>query len=199
MTTSTQFADAAVFLKGGRPPGGAKTWTELTLNNAVGNAGMTFARRHLSDLPGVVLAREGRLWGVYSIGTQLHNDDVDGGWVKGFYIAGWFFEWISLPLAVAGAVILGRRSKRRLVVVVAPIVIAAFNAAVFIGSTRLRVVAEPSLFLLASIAIVSAFQWLRSPMSRGTDRASSSELGDDAGNAESQTDPLPAGRRTGVN
>ena len=160
---STQFADAAVFVKWGKPPGGAKAWTELTLNNAVGNAGKTFARHHLSDLPGVVLAREGRLWGVYSIGTQLHNDDADGGWVEGFYIGGWFFEWISLPLAVAGGVVLGKRSKRHLAVVVTPIIIAGINAAVFIGSTRLRVVAEPSLFLLASIAVVSGWRWLRQP------------------------------------
>ena len=187
---STQFADAAVFLKWGKPPGGAKAWTELTLTNAVGNAGMTFARSHLSDLPGVVLAREGRLWGVYSIGTQLHNDDVDGGWVEGFYIGGWFFEWISLPLAIAGAVILGRRSKRHLAVVVTPIIIAVCNAALFIGSTRLRVVAEPSLFLLASIAIVSVFHWLRRPMSGRTDGASSSQLEDDAGIAETQTGPV---------
>ena len=80
---STRFADAAVFLKWGKPPGGAKVWTEFTLNNAVGNAGKTFARHHLSALPGVILAREGRMWGVYSIGTQLHNDGVDGGWVEG--------------------------------------------------------------------------------------------------------------------
>ena len=133
---STQFADAAVFLKWAKPPGGAKAWTELTLSNAVGQVGMTFARGHLSDLPGVVLAREGRLWGVYSIGTQLHNDDVDGGWTEGFYIAGWFFEWISLPLAIAGAVILGRRSRRHLAVIITPIILAALNAALFVGSTR---------------------------------------------------------------
>jgi 4-amino-4-deoxy-L-arabinose transferase-like glycosyltransferase len=172
----TQFADTAVFLKEGTPPDGAKAWTERPLEDAVGNVGMTFARRHLSDLPGVVLAREGRLWGVYSIGTQLHNDDVDG-----FYIAGWFFEWISLPLAVAGAVILGKRSRRHLVVIVTPVIIAAINAALFIGSTRLRAVAEPSIFLLASIAIVSAFSRLGRSTLRGTGGAASNALRDEPG------------------
>lgn len=171
-----QYADTFVSLKWGKPPGGAKAWTELSLENAVGHFGMAFARSHLSDLPGVVLAREGRLWGVYAIGTQLHNDAGDGGWVEGFYIAGWFFEWISLPLAVAGAVILGRRSRRHLVVIVTPVIVAALNAALFFGSTRLRVAAEPSLFLLASIAIVSAFHRLRRLTLRGTGKASSSEL-----------------------
>ena len=164
----TQFADTAVFLQEGTPPAGAKRWTELPLENAVGNAGMSFARNHLSDLPGVVLAREGRLWGVYAIGTQLHNDSEEGNWVEGFYIAGWFFEWVSLPLAIAGAVILRRRSRRHLVVIVTPVIIAGLTAAVFMGSTRLRAVAEPSIFLLASIAIVSAFHRLGRSTLRGT-------------------------------
>lgn len=177
---ATQFADTLVSLKWGKPPGGAKAWTELTLENAVGSAGKSFARSHLSDLPGVVLAREGRLWGVYALGSQLQYDAEEGGQVRGFFVAGQFVEWISIPLAIAGGIVLGRDSRRRLVVLVAPMVVAALGAAVFYGTTRLRVVAEPSLFLLASIALVSAFHWLRRVTSRGTGRASSSELGDES-------------------
>ena len=176
---ATQFADTLISLKEGKPPGGATKWTELPLENTVGNAGKTFARSHLSDLPGVVLAREGRLWGVYAIGTDLQNDNTDGGWIHGFFVAGFILEWISLPLAVAGAVLLGRRSGRHLVVILTPIIVAALTAALFYGSTRLRAVAEPSLFLLASIAIVSAFDRLRRVTSRGTGRATSRELGDE--------------------
>jgi hypothetical protein len=172
----TQFADTLIYLKWGNPPGGAKAWTELSLENALGHAGITFARGHLSDLPGVVLAREGRLWGVYAIGSQLQYDAEEGGRVRGFSVAGQFVEWISIPLAIAGAIVLGRHSRRRVVVIVAPVVVAALNAAVFYGTTRLRVVAEPSLFLLASIALVSAFHWLRRLTLRGNSKASSSEL-----------------------
>ena len=169
-------ADAGVLLKWGKPPGGAKAWTELSLENAIGQGGMTFARSHLSDLPGVVLAREGRLWGVYAIGSQLQHDAENGGQVRGFFVAGQFVEWISIPLAIAGGILLGRHSRRHLVVIVSPVVMAALNAAVFYGTTRLRVVAEPSLFLLASIAIVSAFHWLRRLTLTATGQASSSEL-----------------------
>jgi hypothetical protein len=109
----------------------------------------------------VVLAREGRLWGVYSVGTQLLNDSEEGGQVTAFYIAGRFVEWILIPLTLAGGVVLGRRSPRQLVILVAPFFVAALNAAIFFGSTRLRVVAEPSMFLLSSIAIVTAFRRLR--------------------------------------
>jgi 4-amino-4-deoxy-L-arabinose transferase-like glycosyltransferase len=157
---ATQFADTYIFLKWGKPPGGAKAWTELSLENTVGQEGMTFARHHLSDLPGVVLAREGRLWGVYAIGSQLQYDNEEGGSVRGFFVAGQFVEWTSIPLAIAGCIVLGRQSRRRVVVIVAPVVVAALNAAVFYGTTRLRVVAEPSLLLFASIALVSTFHWL---------------------------------------
>jgi 4-amino-4-deoxy-L-arabinose transferase-like glycosyltransferase len=157
----TQYGDAYTLLKWGKPPAPAKAWTELTLNNALGQFGKTFARGHLSELPGVVLAREGRLWGVYSVGTQLLNDSEEGGQVTAFYIAGRFVEWILIPLTLAGGVVLGRRSPRQLVILVAPFFVAALNAAIFFGSTRLRVVAEPSMFLLSSIAIVTAFRRLR--------------------------------------
>ncbi len=174
---AAQYADTYISLKWGKPPGGAKAWTELTLESAVGHAGMAFARSHLSDLPGVVLAREGRLWDVYAIGSQLQYDDSEeGGQVPGFFVAGQFVEWISIPLAIAGGIVLGRRSRRHVVVIVTPVVVAALSAAVFYGTTRLRVVAEPSLFLLASIALVSAFHWLRRLTLRGTGKASSSEL-----------------------
>jgi 4-amino-4-deoxy-L-arabinose transferase-like glycosyltransferase len=151
-----QFGDTAVLLHWEKPPAHAKAWTELTLFNALGNLGKTFARGHVSDLPGVVLAREGRLWGVYAIGTQLEADSEEGGQVQAFYVAGRFVEWILIPLTLAGGIILGRRSLRRLVVLLAPLAAAAFDAALFFGSTRLRVVAEPSMFLLGSIALVSA-------------------------------------------
>ena len=159
-----QFVDAA-FLYETAPPDHAKAWTELTLYNALGHSGLTF-RGHLSDLPGVVLAREGRLWGVYTIGSQLLYDTEEGGQVRGFFVAGQFVEWISIPLAIAGGILLGRHSRRHLVVIVAPVVVAAVNAAVFYGTTRLRVVAEPSLFLLASIALVTTFHWIRSHRQR---------------------------------
>jgi 4-amino-4-deoxy-L-arabinose transferase-like glycosyltransferase len=165
-----QYADIVVLVKWGKPPNHAKTWTELALQHELGQTGTTYALGHLNDLPGVVLAREGRLWGVYAIGSQLQYDAEEGGQVRGFYVASQFLEWISLPLAIAGGVVLGRRSRRRLIVVLAPIVVAALNAALFYGSTRLRVIAEPSLFLLTSIALVAAFHWFGASLRQRSQR-----------------------------
>jgi 4-amino-4-deoxy-L-arabinose transferase-like glycosyltransferase len=155
-----QFGIAALLVETS-PPDHAKAWTELTLSDALEHAGLAFARGHLGYLPGVVLAREGRLWGVYAIGTQLQYDSEEGGQVRGVSVAGQFVEWISIPLAIAGGIVLGKRSRRRLVVIVAPVVVAALSAALFYGSTRLRVVAEPSLYLLAAIALVTGFRRIR--------------------------------------
>jgi 4-amino-4-deoxy-L-arabinose transferase-like glycosyltransferase len=157
----TQFADTAVFIKEGKPPNGAKTWTELPLSDVLSRVGITYARDHLTDLPGVVLAREGREWGVYALGSQLQYDSEEGGQVPGFFVAGEILELISLPLAVAGAFILAKRSRRDLVIILAPVVLTLIDAALFYGTTRLRAGAEPSIFLLSSITLVSSFHWLR--------------------------------------
>jgi hypothetical protein len=158
---ATQVVLAVTTLKLEKPPGHAKAWSEFPFYGALGNAGKTYASQHLNDLPGVVLAREGRIWGVYSIGTQLVMDTEDGGQVPDFFVAGRFVEWIALPMTLAGGIILGRISRRHLLILVVPILVAALDAAVFYGSTRLRVVAEPSMFLLSSVALVAAFRWIR--------------------------------------
>ncbi|MGH9080413.1 MAG: ArnT family glycosyltransferase [Acidimicrobiales bacterium] len=147
-----QFGDAAVLFRYERPPDHAKHWTELTLNNALGHIGTTYARAHLSDLPGVVLAREGRLWGVYASGSQLGFDiSSDGDGVRSVQTAGQYVNWVLIPLAISGGVLLFRRSRRDLVIVIAPIVATALSAAVTFGSTRYRALAEPSIAVLAAV------------------------------------------------
>ena len=152
---NAQFGDSAVLLEEGRPPDHAKHWTELALSNAIGRIGTTYARGHLSDLPGVVLAREGRLWGLYASGSELQFDLAsDGDGNRAFQLGGQYLNWVLLPLAVVGGIGLFRRSRRNLVVVLAPIVAATLSAAVTFGSTRYRIVTEPSIALLASIGVV---------------------------------------------
>jgi hypothetical protein len=154
--------DAAAVLVYEHPPDHAKRWTELTLSNAESHIATTYARSHLSDLPGVVLAREGRLWGLYASGAQLQFDlaaDADG--VRGFQLAAQYLNWILIPLTIVGGIVLYRRSRRDLVVVVAPIVAAALNAALTYGSTRYRGVAEPSDAVLAAIGALFVLKHLQ--------------------------------------
>ena len=156
---NVQLGDAAVLVKWGHPPSPARSWTERTLSDALGHIGVSYARAHLSDLPGVILAREGRLWGVYRPGSQLQFDLAsDGDGVRSVQLAGQYLNWALLPLAVGGAVVLYRGSRRNLVIVLSPIFAAAISAAVAFGSTRYRAVAEPSLALLASLALAALVQ-----------------------------------------
>jgi hypothetical protein len=154
-----QLGEAAVFIDFGRPPNDASHWTELTLADALGRTGTTYARKHLADLPGVVLAREGRVWGVYAPGTQLAFDvaEEDSG-ARGPKQVGQIMNWLLLPLALVGAYQLARRSRRRLIIVAVPLLVVAINAAVFYGGTRLRVAAEPTIVVLASVGAVWAIE-----------------------------------------
>ncbi len=154
---NTQFGAAAIIFDYEKPPDHAKHWTEVTLSNALGSGATTYAREHLSDLPGVVLAREGRVWGVFAPGSELTFDATEDGTGRGLKQAGQILNWVLLPFALLGAVLLGRRSRRRLLVILIPVVVVAINAAVFYGSTRLRVAAEPSIDVLAAIGAL----WLR--------------------------------------
>ncbi len=79
---NSQFGETAVIVTYEKPPNRARSWTERTLTDALTKEATTYARGHLSDLPGVMLAREGRVWGVYAPGTELKFDvteDDNGG------------------------------------------------------------------------------------------------------------------------
>lgn len=150
-----QFGDAAVVVTEIRPPNHARSWTESALNGELGGLARGFALNHLGDLPGVVLAREGRTWGVYAPGTELNYDvSEDGNGAPGPKEAGQVLNWVLLPLAMLGGVRLAKRSRRRFLIIAVPIMVVAINAAVFYGSTRIRTAAEPSIALLAAIGAV---------------------------------------------
>ena len=61
---NSQFGTAAFIVLYEKPPNHESHWTESTLASAMTKASTNYAREHLSDLPGVMLAREGRVWGV---------------------------------------------------------------------------------------------------------------------------------------
>jgi hypothetical protein len=101
------------------------------------------------------------LWGVFDSGSELTVDiAADGDGVRSVQIAGQYVNWVLLPLAVGGGVVLFRRKRRDLVIVVAPIVATGISAALTFGSTRYRALAEPSLALLAAVGAVVLIQGL---------------------------------------
>ena len=138
------------------------------------DSGLRYEEHHLTRLPLVVFAREGRAFGYWNPfqGTFLDNQWQVGPpgplgtrpsvWV---YDLGLVSYWVLLVPALAGGIVL-----RRLHVALYPLL--AFVAAVIItvgttfGETRYRAAAEVSIVILAAIGIDAFFRWKRSSSSQ---------------------------------
>ena len=122
---------------------------------------------HRGRVPVVVLARVGRVWGLYRPGDMVAYNVFEDRerWVTQL---GFVTYYPTLILAVAGGVILFRRRRRReLWVLSVPAIAVTISAVVTYGQTRFRAAAEPSLAILAAVAIVAVVDALRRSRSDG--------------------------------
>ena len=167
----------------GPPPRGDNKWTELELNDVLTSSSLRFARGHIADLPGTVLAREAAVWGFPNqrYETILSNGE---GRVERLENLGQVMFWVEIPFVLFGAFKLATTSRRKFVVVVLPIVLVALNAAAFYGSTRMRVAAEPSLAVFVAIGLVATARLIADRRSRSGDRSPES-----AGTADPAVQP----------
>ena len=154
----TADSTAAVVIKYTKPPGGARQWNEVSLDHQLTHLGVQFARQHLSQLPRVVLAREVSTWGLTGRGLQ-QTAAIYGGRSAVWEQIGAVVYWVLAVFALLGAIVLGARSWKRLIVLLAPVAAVVINVAITYGSTRFRVMAEPSLAVLAAVGIVTAASW----------------------------------------
>ncbi|HZJ25713.1 MAG TPA: glycosyltransferase family 39 protein [Acidimicrobiia bacterium] len=110
-----------------------------------------YARDHADRLPPVALARVGRVWSVYRPADMLTYNIGEGRerWVTYLGLVAYY------PLVVLAA--LGLWTLRRSVLqwwpLLVPVAIVTVAAVVTYGQTRFRVPAEPSIVLLAAVAI----------------------------------------------
>jgi hypothetical protein len=140
------------------PPGG--TWDEYEMSRAWQELAVEFAWAHRSELPAVALAKIGRTWGFYAPEVQYDFDVLefrDPTWQR----VGQILNFVLLALAVLGAVLLPRSWWRRWSLVLALPVLVTITAAVFLGTTRTRVGAEPAIALFATAGVVLAIERLR--------------------------------------
>lgn len=125
---------------------------EATNSNRLRDAGLRYARDHASRLPIVFAARLGRTFDLF---RPLQNARLEA-FTEGRNLTvervGLVVYYLLAALAIRGAVIL-RRRRGPLGILLAPFVLVVFVSITAYGSTRLRVAAEPSLVLLAAIAI----------------------------------------------
>jgi 4-amino-4-deoxy-L-arabinose transferase-like glycosyltransferase len=108
-------------------------------------------RKHLGDLPFVVFAREGRVWGYYRPGQQVNFDALSS---REFELSriGFGTYYALAAGTVAGVVILRRRHVPVFPLLSFPATVALAVAATF-GETRYRALAEVTLVLGAAVAV----------------------------------------------
>ena len=118
--------------------------------------GLAYMRDHAGRLPAVVVARLARLIDVWDVGQAVFINTSEG---RGGRPTRWGIRmgWVVMALAVAGAV-LRRRRREPLLVLLAPVAMVVLVAAATYGTTRFRFAAEPSLCVLAAVALVAALR-----------------------------------------
>jgi 4-amino-4-deoxy-L-arabinose transferase-like glycosyltransferase len=132
------------------PPG-----DQSQVSKAYRHRATTYVRGHLGRAPVVALARVGRTWSLFRPLDMVSYNTGEGRerWVTRL---GLIVYYPTLIAAVAGAVVLWRRRARlHLWVLLAPAIAVTVGSAVTYGQTRFRAAAEPSLAVLAAVAIVA--------------------------------------------
>jgi MYXO-CTERM domain-containing protein len=131
------------------PPGDASTKAIYYRHQVV-----DYIDHHTSQVPLVVLAREGRTWAVFSPIQQVTLDEGEGQerWVARTGLAMYYV----LAGASIGGVIVLRRRRITIVPPLGVIVAVAVTVGVVYGTTRFRTPAEVSLVLLAAVAFDEA-------------------------------------------
>jgi hypothetical protein len=145
--------------------------------------GLDYAENHLGDLPPVIGVRTLRTWGFWQP-FRIKSEGVPNT-LNDLTVV---FEWFLLAVAVAGAVIL-RRRRRPLWIVLSPVLLVLVVTALGHGLARYRYGAEPSLMVLAAVAVEAA-------LSRGLRRLQVS-MANSAAAARGVATGDPVGPRSG--
>jgi 4-amino-4-deoxy-L-arabinose transferase-like glycosyltransferase len=113
--------------------------------------GLEYMTDHPEKVPVVVLARLGRLLGVYRT-SQVTDLAEHEGRPSGVSLAGLVVSWILIAFGVVGVVALVRR-KIPVLPVLSPIIVVLVTTALTYGSLRFRAPAEPMLVVLGALGI----------------------------------------------
>lgn len=109
---------------------------------------------HTGRLPVVMAARVGRMWDLYRPAQNVRfNDRLEGRGQRASQV-GLALYYVTLPLAVVGAVWLYRRQVT-LVPLLAPMLVITLTAALAFGTTRYRIPADVALVVLAGVGLAA--------------------------------------------
>ena len=117
--------------------------------------GIRYALDHPERWPAVVTARLGRTFGVFRPGQQVDLEVLEGrnrAWQWGGTVAGWF----AFPLAMVGLVVTFRRDRLTGWVMTIPWIGVILTTVVTYGNQRFRIGLDPTLVVLAIVALGEA-------------------------------------------
>ena len=129
------------------PPKGDASVQELFYRDKVRD----YIGDHVSRVPIVMVAREGRTWGFFNANQQITIDQIEGKELNVSRVAlGMFYALVAL--SVVGAIAL-RRRRVPLTPLLAVVGAVAITVAFVYGTTRFRAPAEVPLVLLGAVGI----------------------------------------------
>jgi hypothetical protein len=128
-----------------------RTRNETRRTELLTDAGVDYARSHVSDLPGVAATRVLRTFGVWRPRQQLHEEAREGR-DHTLLVAGYVL-YLALAVASVAGVVIGRRRHLRIGPLVGAIGLVVVTSAATYGNERFRIAAEPSLLVLAAVAL----------------------------------------------
>jgi 4-amino-4-deoxy-L-arabinose transferase-like glycosyltransferase len=127
-----------------------------TRDAATRRVAIDYIRAHDGRVPLVVLAREGRAWGLFRPFQQIRFESGRG--TRPPVMGVGFAAYWALSIAAVIGVIILRRRHVPVFPLLAPILTAVIGIALTFGSVRYRTPADVSIVLLAAVAISRALQ-----------------------------------------
>jgi 4-amino-4-deoxy-L-arabinose transferase-like glycosyltransferase len=114
-----------------------------------------YIHTHLDRLPVVILARVGRITGLWNLRQQAALDHVPAGREQELAWAAWWCYFALVLLSIPGGIILRRRRIPVFPLLMFPVLVLITTVITF-GQVRYRATAEVTLVILAAIAIDAA-------------------------------------------